>query len=259
MATLRMGRSALGESGLSVSIGSVHSFPIHTHAYFELILYHPFQGQVRVNDTILQPTQSFAVLMTPADLHGVEVTGKSCQSLKIEFAPDLPGSYLLERLQEHPLLATVEGGPLAYLFEKIAQERPTQERILLLRALLLCLLEEGKPLPALPSAHSNDLILRAVSILQEEAHTDLTLAVLAARLSVSYQHLSSLFSTHLGLSFSAYLADIRLRNALQLLDSGELSVTEICYECGYRNLSHFLRSFKRKFGVTPKTYRKNKA
>ena len=77
LATLRMGRSALGESGLSVSIGSVHSFPIHTHAYFELILYHPFQGQVRVNDTILQPTQSFAVLMTPADLHGVEVTGKS--------------------------------------------------------------------------------------------------------------------------------------------------------------------------------------
>lgn len=258
MATLRMGRSLVGEHGLSVSLGKAFSYPVHSHSYFELILYHPFEGQVRINETVLKASQSFAVLMTPADLHGIEVWGASSDLLKIAFAPDLPGSYLLERLQSHPVLVTAPDNALTCLFEKLAEERPLQERILLLRALLLCLLEAGEPLPALPAAHGSKLILEAVSILQEEAHTDLTLGTLATRLNVSYQHLSTLFTTHLGLSFSAYLADIRLRNAMQMLHDSELSVSEICYECGYRNLSHFLRSFKQKFGITPKTYRKSK-
>ena len=256
MAMLRMDRSLVGESGVTVSVSPIHTFPIHSHTYYELILYFPFSGTVTVNDTALQTDHAFAILMTPADLHSVRLDGDPAPSVKIAFAPDLPGKHLLERIGGHPLYAAVDGTPLPALFESISRERPLEEQKILLRALLLCMLDNGRFLPALPGAHGNGIISQAVGIIHDEAHTDLTLAALAERLNVSYQHLSTLFTEHLGLSFSAYLADIRLRDAKQLLDNSELSVTEICFECGYRNLSHFLRSFKKKYGMTPKEYRK---
>lgn len=256
MATLRMGRQLVGESGIKISVNTVHSYPVHSHTYYELLLYPAFDGTVTVNDMEIRADHAFAVLMTPADLHGVRLEGGSAPSVKIAFAPDLPGKHLLERLRGLPLYAAAEGTPLPDLFERISEERPHEEQNILLRALLLCMLDSGHSLPAPPAAFGNSTISRAVGIIHDEAHTALSLAILAERLNVSYQHLSSLFTEHLGLSFSAYLADVRLRNAKQLLDDSDLSVTEICYECGYRNLSHFLRSFKKKYGVTPKASRK---
>ena len=253
---LRMGRQLVGESGITVSTDTVHSFPVHSHTYYELILYPPFAGAVTVNDTILTPDRGFAVLMTPADLHSVRLDGSPASLVKIAFAPDLPGRHLLDRIGGRPLYVMTEGTPLRALFERISEKRPFEEQKILLRTLLLCMLDSGHSLPALPATTGSSTVAKAIGIIHDEAHTDLTLAALAERLNISYQHLSASFSEQLGLSFSAYLTDIRLRNAKQLLDNTELSVTEICFECGYHNLSHFLRSFKKKYGTTPKEYRK---
>ena len=57
------------------------------------------------------------------------------------------------------------------------------------------------------------------------------------------------------MGFSKYLSDMRLRRAERMLAETELSVTEICLECGYGNLSHFLRVFKSAYNATPTEYR----
>jgi spermidine/putrescine transport system substrate-binding protein len=58
----------------------------------------------------------------------------------------------------------------------------------------------------------------------------------------------------LGYSLNSENAD-EITEAAELLRETGLSVTQICYACGYRNLSHFLRCFKRKYGMSPMQFR----
>lgn len=51
-----------------------------------------------------------------------------------------------------------------------------------------------------------------------------------------------------------YLLDHKLDHARVLLDSAKFQVNEVAYQIGYTNPSHFIASFKKKFGVTPKKY-----
>ncbi|MBQ8357946.1 MAG: helix-turn-helix transcriptional regulator [Clostridia bacterium] len=257
MSELRMSPALTGKNGLQISVGKVFPFPIHSHSYYEMILYRPFDGFVTVNGRQIPANRPFALLMTPTDLHSVTLTGAQCSNfIKAAFTADALGGYLTKRLTGGLLAFPPEGDTILHLFEKLSVPRPHEALALLLRALVLLLAEAGETLPSAPAARSNALMAAATAIIGDEFETDLTLEHLAQRLNVSYQHLSACFLKHLGLSFSAYLSDIRLRHAGALLQSSTLSVTEICYACGYRNLSHFLRSFKKKFGVTPKTYRK---
>ena len=53
---------------------------------------------------------------------------------------------------------------------------------------------------------------------------------------------------------SQFLNEIRIAHACKLLINGELSISEICYETGYNNISHFNRQFKLITGLTAKTY-----
>ena len=62
----------------------------------------------------------------------------------------------------------------------------------------------------------------------------------------------ALFSTTL----YGYLRDIRLEKAQLLLKSTNLSILSIALQIGYSNSSSFITSFKSKYGVTPKQYRK---
>ena len=78
----------------------------------------------------------------------------------------------------------------------------------------------------------------------------------AAELGITPQYLSRLFCKNAGVGFSQYLTRARLEKAAFYLKETNLTVTEIAYEVGYRDLSHFMRSFKKYFGVTPLGYKK---
>lgn len=49
-----------------------------------------------------------------------------------------------------------------------------------------------------------------------------------------------------------YLTNLKLNEATRLLKSN--SVTEVAYDLGYENISHFINLFRKKFGLTPKQY-----
>lgn len=62
------------------------------------------------------------------------------------------------------------------------------------------------------------------------------------------------FKEKTGKSLSEYLADMRISYACKLLTEGKLSVSQICFESGFNNLSNFNRIFKKQTGLTPTTY-----
>jgi AraC family transcriptional regulator, exoenzyme S synthesis regulatory protein ExsA len=67
------------------------------------------------------------------------------------------------------------------------------------------------------------------------------------------------FRRHYGMSPGKWLIERRLQCAAHLLIATSMSITEIVFECGFEQPSHFSRSFKAKFARTPSEYREDRA
>ena len=83
-----------------------------------------------------------------------------------------------------------------------------------------------------------------------------SLQALAARYHVSAGCLSSHFRRQVGMSPMQYVTLSRLNHARTLLRSTDLSVMEIAMQCGYADMSNFIRRFRRQYGMTPLQFRK---
>lgn len=81
--------------------------------------------------------------------------------------------------------------------------------------------------------------------------SDLKMEDLAKALHVSPDHFAKLFRRHLGHSPRDHLKELRLRQALRLLKESQHPIKKISMDCGYENLNHFHRLFKKRYGVTP--------
>jgi AraC-like DNA-binding protein len=83
----------------------------------------------------------------------------------------------------------------------------------------------------------------------------LTLATVARSLAVSPRQLERAYD-EIGLTtFAAHLRGVRLRNAAELLAHQPLTVTDVARLVGYRQPSHFVKAFRRRFGTTPGAFR----
>ena len=68
---------------------------------------------------------------------------------------------------------------------------------------------------------------------------------------------SRFFHLHTHKTVSEYTIDIRLGHATRMLVDSSHSVAEICYACGFNNISNFNRIFKKKKGCSPTVFREN--
>ncbi len=67
---------------------------------------------------------------------------------------------------------------------------------------------------------------------------------------------SNSFKKFTGLSAVEYITLKRLDNATELLKSTDNNIADIAFSCGFNNISHFNATFKEKFKITPREYRK---
>ncbi len=86
---------------------------------------------------------------------------------------------------------------------------------------------------------------------------EIRLKQLAEMVGMTEVAFSRFFKLRTGKSLSDYIIDIRLGHAVRLLVNSAMSVAEICYECGFNNLSNFNRIFKKKKNCSPKEFRDN--
>lgn len=86
---------------------------------------------------------------------------------------------------------------------------------------------------------------------------NIRLAQLSDIAGMSDSSFSRFFKLHTGRNLSDYIIDLRLGHACrQLVDSTD-SVAEICYACGFNNLSNFNRIFRKRKGCSPSEFREN--
>lgn len=93
-------------------------------------------------------------------------------------------------------------------------------------------------------------------ILYDSYAEKLSLIDLSNELNIHPVHLSRDFSKYFYCTFGEYVRKIRVEKSLSFLPNKNLSLTEIAFNCGFADQSHFLRCFKQINGVTPSAYRK---
>ena len=83
----------------------------------------------------------------------------------------------------------------------------------------------------------------------------INLTDVASLVNMSESAFSHFFKKRTNASFKEYLINVRISHACQLLTKTTNSVAEICFSCGFNNISNFIRIFKKKKGNTPSDYR----
>ncbi len=86
----------------------------------------------------------------------------------------------------------------------------------------------------------------------------LTIEDAASVAGYSPSYFMRFFKDNVGQTFFEYLIDYRLTAASRLLTETDEKISEIAFECGFDNISYFCRTFKKKYGVTPKNSRENR-
>ena len=117
--------------------------------------------------------------------------------------------------------------------------------------LLLGKLIEGHEKIASPS----DMVERAAEFISNNYTAQITIDDVAAYAGVSRSWLYRGFQRRFGVSPLAYLEDIRLQYAMQLLTRTALQIREIAYSVGYVDALYFSKVFSRRTGLSPTAYR----
>lgn len=72
----------------------------------------------------------------------------------------------------------------------------------------------------------------------------------------SREHIARSMKKYYGVTPSEYVCELKLSYAANMLKFSNLSVTDICFECGFFNVSWFYEKFRERFGLPPSSYRK---
>ena len=174
------------------------------------------------------------------------------------------GSYAAQLLNELslsplPLLRTVSGiEHIAEHFRHLLDKAPTgypfqkQELACELERLLVRIAQGSTTsLSAVPFAKS-------IRYLHTAYNQSIRIPELAAMENLSNSRYVELFRRYFGKSPTAYLMELRMKNACELLQTTDMSVKQIAVLCGYDDPHFFSRLFKRHIGVSPQDYRQGK-
>ncbi|KTC19534.1 MULTISPECIES: AraC family transcriptional regulator [Pseudomonas syringae group] len=105
-------------------------------------------------------------------------------------------------------------------------------------------------------ARSAERINKAFDYLLSELTNDIRLSVIAQRLEMTDPGFSRFFKRNTGHGFIDLMRKLRIQRACRLLLQSDMSVSDICFEVGYANLSNFNRHFRVETGQTPSDYRR---
>ena len=102
-------------------------------------------------------------------------------------------------------------------------------------------------------------IVRVVEIIHQRWHAPLRITELARDVGLGVSRLEHLFRQHARSSIRELIRDQRLTAAAKLLRSTDERVSAICFMVGFQDVANFNHAFKKRFGVSPREYRRRDA
>lgn len=115
--------------------------------------------------------------------------------------------------------------------------------------------QSGYAVVPLSRPHADEKIRGAEDYLQKNFERAVTIEDLAGRAGMGARNFIRRFKVATGQLPGAYLQALRVAAAKEMLESGTLSIQEICGKVGYEDVAFFRELFKRHTGMTPAEYR----
>ena len=261
-----------------------HGYPYetvrwHFHPEYELSYISHTSGRFYVGDHTGTFTPGQLVLIGPNLPHnwisevpaGVSVPERctvlqfSSKSIQggIEAFPELGQlETLLTDAQRGILFSTETTAKAVPLLTALLDAKGFQRVYKFLALLEILSQDQGHALLASPTfrpdtqGYQSSTINQVLGYLAEHLQERLNESDLAQYAGMEASAFSRFFRRHTSLPFIQYLNRLRVNRACELLISSELPVTDICYACGFNNLSNFNRQFLAQKSVPPSQFRR---
>ena len=108
----------------------------------------------------------------------------------------------------------------------------------------------------MPPTRNEEILRQLLSILETEYANEISTAEMAGRLCISERHLQRIIKDETEKNYRDLLNNARLEAARKLLETTDLTASQICFQVGFNTFSHFRRMFKEQTGTTAPEYRK---
>lgn len=102
--------------------------------------------------------------------------------------------------------------------------------------------------------HSSRRMDEIYNYILNHFNREITLAELASMASMTASSLCRFFKQSTGKPISTFINEVRIGYACKLLIDDKRSISEVCFQCGYNNLSYFNRQFRKHTGSSPTAY-----
>lgn len=254
------------------------TYPVHRHGEYELNFVANCEGARRVvGDSIETLGEYDLVLIGHGIEHGWEqheCKSDKIREITIQFSPELFGETFLAKTQlasirrmleisSNGIAFTSEG--IMRVFSKLDNLTKIESgfyRMLELMSILHELAEDGhyrklssSSFVSIKPSGDSRRVQKVKDYINSHYKEDIRLNDLADLAGMTPTAFSRFFKLRTGRSISDYVIDIRLGHATRQLVDSTTSVAEICYGCGFNNVSNFNRIFKKKKGNSPKVFR----
>lgn len=261
---------------------SEFTYPMHKHAEFELNFCEFASGVKRIVGDSSEIIGDYdLVLITGKDLEHVweqhQCTSTQIREITIQFSANLFATNFISKNQfdsirtmlemaqkgiSFPMKAIMKVYPL---LDTLASKEPDFYTVLNFLTILYELSLFNNEVNTLSSSSfakvqtkaDSRRIQRINDYISTHYKEDLRLNQLAELVDMTPVSFSRFFKLRTGKNFSDYVIDTRLGFASRLLVDSTMSVSEVCYECGFNNISNFNRVFKHKKQCSPTEFREN--
>ena len=245
----------------------------HCHSGYELFYVEAGACRFLADDSIFDLRAGDFVLVPPLALHYTRYLFGPCKRTVVYFAQEDVLAETMGLLSSQKSMfarTTVFQVPLAYqdrigacLGRMVSEEKihdarsPFLRKVFLQELLLLCgrvcIFLDDYP----ADLHTTDQqIVQAARYISERYMHPITTAEVAMAVGFSPNYLSRKFRRASGMGLHEYLVFIRLHHAAQELLSTQDSITTIAFRCGFSDSNYFKDAFKKKYGISPRNYRK---
>lgn len=237
-----------------------YAFPMHVHECVELACVLSGGCTMQINDATyhLKPGD-FAVVfpLTPHSFESIDDDTAGFASFFLsEAIPEFAHTFH-HFLPDEPVIPAARLDDEVHEVIKKLMTTPNEEyspfRLAYLH-LLLAHLMNSMTFHPVESGKDRGLAARAIRYIYEHACEKITLDSAAYELGISKSHLSHLFSQQFHINFRHFINAIRIDKAIMQMHDPTVTLTQICYACGYENMRTFRRAFIQETGVLPSEY-----
>lgn len=248
----------------------------HFHPEFEICYTSTSSGYRYVGDSIVQYSPGDLVFLGKNLPHGF-TTNQHSEQIVVQFHEDFMGKSFFDKPelgQIHELLESSrrgffikseEGDTVVELLQSLLTASGFERIMLLLKMLEVIAVQTPKS--HISSAQYSSTVNRkqlkrmqtVMDFIGENFQADIKVKDVAEQINLTESAFYKFIKRHTHKKFTDLVNEYRINHACQLLVDTPMSISQVCYESGYGNLSYFNRRFRETVGSHPSHFRQKRS